>query len=311
MNASVPASVVIPTIGRAEQLRACLESLLKGDAHAAEILVVDQSRERDIGRVVGGFGSIGARAIPCQTRGIGRGMNLGLHEAQHEIVLVTHDDCTVAPSWVSSAWKLMATDSRKLVTGRVVPGGDPRAVPSVKDDLAPHDYTGEIVCGAIWPNNMALNRSMVLELGGFDERFDTAAEDNDLCYRWVRAGHRLHYEPALVVWHHDVRSHAELERVYVNYWRGQGRFYAKHLRRGDLTMLRFMLGDVKRGMRGMAARVLRGRPRWSDQRRGILRGLPSGLREGWRLFGPMGEPHRPAARGDGDPFQREPGANRP
>jgi hypothetical protein len=30
--------------------------------------------------------------------------------------------------------------------------------------------------------------------------------------------------------------------------------------------------------------VVRGRPRWSDGRRGILRGLPAGLVAGWRLF---------------------------
>ena len=78
-------------------------------------------------------------------------------------------------------------------------------------------------------------RGAVLE-GGFDELFGPAeaAEDNEFCYRWLRSGGSLRYEPSLVVWHHDWRSPRELERLYVRYARGQGFFYAKHLRRGDL-----------------------------------------------------------------------------
>jgi len=44
-----------------------------------------------------------------------------------------------------------------------------------------------------WPlytNNAVMSRSAVLEFGAFDEDFETA-EDNDLCYRWLKSGRRL------------------------------------------------------------------------------------------------------------------------
>jgi GT2 family glycosyltransferase len=283
---SIPASVVIPTVGRLPHLEECLRSIAECEHLPEEILVVDQSRASDVPAVVSKFASIGVRAIECAGRGISLGMNLGLREAKYEVVLVTHDDCTVAQSWVSVAWSFMSADPQKIVTGRVIPAGDdPRAVPSTKDDPNPHDFTGQLYCAGLYPNNMVLNRSMVLALGGFDERFDTSAEDNDLCYRWLRAGNRLLYEPTLVVRHHDVRPKEDLESVYVNYWRGQGRFYAKHLRQGDRAMLYFMWVDAKNGLRAMGDRLLHGRPRWSDPRRGMARGLPRGLLEGWRRFG--------------------------
>jgi GT2 family glycosyltransferase len=258
--------------------------LSRCDRRALEILVVDQSRGGAVDGLVGRFSLLGARAIPCRRRGISTAMNLGLREAANDIVLVTHDDCTVASSWIRVGAELMQGDPQLIVTGRVLAAGDdPLAVASTKNEPVPHDFTGELDSGALYPNNMALNRSLALELGGFDERFETAAEDNDFSYRWLRAGRRLRYEPELIVWHHDWRSHDELERLYVEYWRWQGVFYAKHLHQGDLQMLRFIARDVRRGVRAMAARILRRRPRWSDWRRGISRGLPAGLLKGWRM----------------------------
>jgi GT2 family glycosyltransferase len=286
MSEPLPVSVLIPTIGRVERLAACLDSLAGCDRRAREILVVDQSGGDAVASLVNRFSGLGARVVRCERRGISVGMNLGLREAANHAVLVTHDDCTVAPSWIRTAARLMADDPEMIVTGRVLPAGDdPLAVASTKDEPEAHDFTGELESGALYPNNMALNRSLVLELGGFDERFKTAAEDNDFSYRWLRAGRRLRYEPELVVWHHDWRSHDDLERLYVEYWRWQGVFYAKHLRQRDMYMLRFIARDVYSGARAMAARVVRGRPRWSDWRRGISRGLPAGIIEGWRMFG--------------------------
>jgi GT2 family glycosyltransferase len=294
MTSALPVSVVIPTIGRVEQLERCLQSAVACEPGPAEIVVVDQSGDSAVASVLRRFAAHGARLVSCEGRGISRAVNCGLRCASHEIVLGTHDDCVVAPSWAGTASSLMAADSEKIVTGRVLPGGDPRSVPSTRDDPEPHDYTGEVSCNALYPANMVLNRSMVLDFGGFDERFTNAAEDNDLCYRWLRAGNRLSYDPALLVWHHDWRTHEELERLYIAYWRAQGAFYAKHLRRRDLTMLRFMRWDCAQALRATAEHLLRGRPRWSDWRRGFLRGLPPGLIEGWGTFradtadGPVG-----------------------
>jgi GT2 family glycosyltransferase len=285
MTGALPVAVVIPTIGRVDRLRACLDSIAACDARASEVLVVDQSLTPEVRDLVGEFEGIGARLVTCERRGIAIGTNLGLARAAHDIVLVTHDDCTVAPSWIRVAEGHMRRDPEMILTGRVLPGGDdPLAVASTKDVDAPHDFTGSVDSGALYPNNMALNRTLVLGFGGFDEHFVRAAEDNDLSYRWLRAGHRLRYEPDLVVWHHDWRSHEDLERLYVDYWRWQGVFYAKHLRRGDPNMIRFIVRDLVSGARAMGARTVRGRPRWSDERRGITKGLPAGLAEGWRMF---------------------------
>ena len=284
-------SVVIPTVGRVPLLRACLCSLRRCSEQPDEVLIADQSGGEEVAELVAGLRQPAARVLRGDERGAGSATNLGLREARNEIVLVTHDDCTVSDSWVRTGRELATHEPQTLWTGRVLAAGDDRAVPSTKVDAEPRDYTGELSCGALYPNNMVLNRTLALELGGFDDRVHRA-EDNDFCYRWLRAGRSLRYEPSLVVWHHDWRSPAELRRLYGDYWKGQGLLYAKHLRRGDTTMLGFIWHDLVSGGRSMVSTALRRRPRWSDPRQGLLRGLVVGLVRGWRAFRREGGPRR-------------------
>lgn len=291
---TAPVSVVIPTAGRVALLRRCLESVCSCDPRADEVLVVDQSGSADLARVVAEFA--GCQLIVLAERGIGVATNAGLARANHDTVLVTHDDCTVAKDWVATARDLICQYRSSLLTGRVLPVGDPRSVPSVIDEPTPHDYTGEVECGALYPNNMVGERRAMLAIGGFDNRLPTAAEDNDFCYRWLRAGYRLRYEPALVVHHHDWRTPDDLRKLYDRYWQEQGAFYAKHLLRRDFTMLRFIARDfysAARRIAGLCAGKCTWSP-WPDPRRGIVSGLARGLIVGWFRFSARG--HRSTAR---------------
>ena len=230
-------SVLVPTIGRPRLLRTCLQSLAACVPCPTEILVVDQSGATAIQEVVREFAGFGAHAIGCEALGVANANNLGLENARCEFVAITHDDCTVSVDWIDTASKLIAQDPNAIYTGSVLPAGDPLAVPSTIEDSRPTEYTGKMQYRVLYPNNMICARSGVLAIGGFDNRV-LAAEDNDFCYRWLRSGHRLLYEPSLRVWHHDWRSPEELKRLYRNYGRSQGVFFAKHLRQGDVRHAR-------------------------------------------------------------------------
>ena len=108
------------------------------------------------------------------------------------------------------------------------------------------------------------------------------ADDNDFSWRWLDAGLPLRYEPAMVVWHHDWRTPAQLQRQYRAYARGQGSLYAKHLAAGDRRMRRLVAHDLRMGVRG-ARRAGLDRDRWRqpDEERALL-WLPLGLLSGWR-----------------------------
>jgi GT2 family glycosyltransferase len=280
----LPMSVVVPTIGRAALLEDCIASIAACSPPPDEIVVVDQSGDPAVASVVARFEAAGARLLVATFRDRSLAVNLGMRDARNELVAVTDDDCTVDPSWIERAWERAASDAATIVTGRVLPVGEAVAVPSLVGSDQPCDYTGGIHYDVLFGCNMACSRSRFLDLGGFDERVKLA-EDNDFCYRWLRAGHRLQYDPSMLIWHHAWRTPEQLATHFRGYARGQGIFYAKHLRRGDLAVLRFVAHDLRRAARAVAARLVRGRPEWPDARLSLPLGVARGLAEGWREFG--------------------------
>lgn len=276
MVSPAPISVVIPTIGRLRQLTACLESFAACDPRADEILVADQSGDPAVGAAIENFAHAGVRRLALTQRNRSLARNEGLRAARNAVVALTDDDCTVQDDWIGVAAACSRSEPGVAFTGRVLASGDAELVPSTIDLAEPRDYTGQRLPAALYGNNMILPREIALELGGFDASV-VPAEDNDLSYRWLTAGHGMRHEPGLVVWHHDWRDREELTQLYRRYARAQGSFYAKHLRRGDMTMLRFIADDLYNGTRGMAARLIRGKPPWADERQGLLPGMPLGL----------------------------------
>jgi glycosyltransferase involved in cell wall biosynthesis len=103
-STAAPVTVVLPTIGRPQLIEACLQSLESCVPMANEILVVDSSDDHAVADVVTAHEWAGARRIDCSTRGLGYAFNLGLHEARHEVVVLTNDDCTVDQSWVAEVY---------------------------------------------------------------------------------------------------------------------------------------------------------------------------------------------------------------
>jgi GT2 family glycosyltransferase len=281
---TAPVSIILPTIGRPELVRRCLESLSACLPRAEEILVVDSSPDDDVERVASEFSASGVRALRVDRLGLGHAFNEGLAEARHEIVLLTNDDCTVHDSWVGVGLSHMTKARGALVTGRVLPHGDPDAVPSTIDSDVRCEYRGRPAF-VLYTQCMAVERTPLLAFGGFDGRIAPSAEDNDLSYRWLRAGRRIRYEPDFLVWHHDWRTREQLRRLYVSYGVGQGMVYGKHLRTGDVRIGRFVLRDLYAGARGIVARTIRGSSPTVDWRPGLLRGLPLGIVRGWRAAG--------------------------
>ena len=296
--------MIVPTIGRPALLAECLASLFACDPAPAEVVVVDQSGGDEVMAVVTHWAGSGARLVRCSPDGIGHAVNIGLQAARHGIAMVTNDDCTVAPDWLRIARRYLERHPRGLISGRVLPGGEGAWVPSLRDESEPREFGGGLDCGALYAGNMAVRRDEALALGGFDERrsLRLAAEDNDFCYRWLKSGRALRYEPAMTVWHHDWRTPEQLVERYAEYAKGQGAFYAKHLSAGDHYVLRWIWRDLRDGAVLEGKRLLRGRPRASDARRSNLYWLPVGFAGGWREARRLRAAELPSSRSAQAPF---------
>jgi GT2 family glycosyltransferase len=275
-------AVVVPTVGRARQLSDCLASLEACRPRPAEVIVADQSGLADVAEAIRGATGLDIRHVAIDGKGAARARNAGVRATTHEVVFMTDDDCTVAPDWIAVGVGHMEAGADTIVSGRVLGGGGKEDVPSLRDDETAREWTGALRCDVVYTGNVVGPRTALLELGPFDERLLTA-EDNDLCYRWLTSGRRLIYDPALLVWHHHWRSPEELNKLYASYHRGQGAFYAKHLRRGDRRIFDFIAHDIRTTLRRLP-RELASRDGTPDFERRMLRGELAGLLRSWRAF---------------------------
>jgi GT2 family glycosyltransferase len=269
--APLDATVLVCSRDRPAFLLDAVQSVLAGERVPAELLVVDQSsvgnaRIEGIGNVLG----CNVRYLHSATRGLSRARNVGLRSASNEIVVMIDDDMLVEPHWLERLLEgIEAAGPRGLASGRVLAattdgeGRVPdaalvtRAEPAIYRGRQPND----VMPGA----NVAVPRSLVLELGGYDERLGagtrfSAADDNDMGFRLLEAGCELRHVPEAVAFHRPWRSGGERLRLRWRYGRGKGAFYAKHLRLSDRFMWRRLAADIGSRARRAGAAVPR-RPR--------------------------------------------------
>jgi GT2 family glycosyltransferase len=239
-------SVVIPSRGRPRMLLETVESILRGDRVPEEIVVVDQSDSAH--ETLGSLEAPdGCRIVyvHSQERGLSRARNRGVHAARHDLLVFIDDDMLVDEAWLGTlAAALRRLGPRWIVTGQVRElQGDGAFAPSASPDSTRREYRGRQLLDPLYAGNMGFHRSVVTEIGPFDERLGAgsgfpAAEDNDFGYRFLRAGGAIAYVPSAVANHRAWRGQSDYLPLRRAYGRGQGAFYAKHLLSGDLYSAR-------------------------------------------------------------------------
>jgi GT2 family glycosyltransferase len=267
-------SIVIATRDRPGVLRETLRSIGEGDRLPAEVIVADQSARASELPSLGEEVSVRHLRLPAE--GVSRARNTAIAAATKPILVFTDDDVLVERDWLRLLVEaLRRAPSRTAVTGRVLAAEADGHVPSVTHWQEREVFAGRLFADVLFQNNMAIHREAFDEVGAFDERFGPgsafpSAEDNDLGYRLLEAGYTIEFVPEAVVHHRGARRGRELVMLQWAYGRGQGAFYAKHMRRADLHMLRRLGRNAVFRLRRMA---------------GIVRGERAALREGVYLAG--------------------------
>jgi len=241
---SLSATIVVPTRNRGDLIRETLETLSRIKNPGLEILVVDQSTSDSTSRVVDAASEADPRVrlIATTTVGLSAARNVGARHAAGDVVAYCDDDCIVAPGWLEAYLEEFRDPSVQAVYGRILPyengarsglemGFKPNVVRAEFSTLVAPRHIGH-------GGNMALRRSTLLELGGFDPLLGAggqfgACEDHDMALRLMRQGCKIVYSPQALSYHKhwkDWRAQKRMERAYGI---GAGAQFAKYIRSGD------------------------------------------------------------------------------
>jgi O-antigen biosynthesis protein len=230
-------SVVVPTCRRPNDVLKCIDSILATNYPALEVLVVDNAPDeaetaRAIERRYASDGRVRYLAEPIA--GASRARNRGVEAATGEILAFADDDVTVDRYWLAALVRALALHPDvHCVTGLVIPealetpiqlwfeqfGGFNRGYARREFDLADHPgdtllypYTAGALGGL---GNAAFRRSALSDRNAFDVTLGPGtpafgAEDQDAFVRLLRAGRRILYEPAALVYHRHRDDYSEL-----------------------------------------------------------------------------------------------------
>lgn len=290
--------VIVCTRNRAEHLHPTLDALASLDRQDFRIVVVDQSDEPDEALARRESGSDRLSVIRDAGRGLSRARNLGWRALDTEWTVFVDDDCLLAPDWASELSSFLAGHpDASFVSGSVLEHNLPQddylvvttfAVDEERRRAGRWVYPWKIGFGVC----MAVRRSAIERLGGWDERLGAgvpdfpAAEDMDFNYRLLRDGGVAYATPGPRAHHEQWRTAADLPPLFYGYALSWAGFAMKHARSGDVLGALWLWADGVRDVVKMFASAGRRRSRLRFEvacakLRGLVIGTARGLTRRW------------------------------
>ena len=231
-------SAIIPTVGRPDALRVCLQSLAKQTVSIAEVIVVHCGDDAATKAVANDPGWTKARMqvryFHHQERNCARQRNFAVSQATHPYLLLVDDDIEIESDWAEEMFKPIWADHEVAATmGRLV--NQPMSSPTFLWRIYRRVLHGRtrgfkpgLMVGAALPNGFpldaqewipcewigggisAIRRSAFTSVGGFASFFSGSSpgEDLDLGYRLSRKW-KVYYVPTARCIHHQASSGRE------------------------------------------------------------------------------------------------------
>ena len=214
---STSTSIIIPTFNGIDLLPTCLNAIKTQTLAPTEVLLVDDgSTDNSINLVKQNFPWV---TIVENEHNIGfvKSINKGLSMAQGEIVISLNNDTEVSPTWLAALVQAFDQYTEAGIAASKIRLFDKRQIlHSAGDGFSKN---GVAVNRGVWEKDegqfdddqfifgacggaVAYRRTMLNEIGAFDEDLFMYCEDVDLNWRAQLAGYRCIFVPDALVYHH-------------------------------------------------------------------------------------------------------------
>ncbi len=213
-STSLSVTVIIPHLKREDLLANCIRALRKQDHPEFQIVIVDNGSNSRLEAYEAEDG-ISVLRLP-ENQGFSGAVNHGIRGGDSRYVALLNDDCVPEPDWLSSLVGGLQRHPEASFAGCKMtrPGGAnlldragdglglrgiPYGIGHLEVDEGQYDRDRGPL--GICAGAALYERSLLTELGGFDESFFAYHEDMDLSLRARMRGHRCVYVGSSVVSH--------------------------------------------------------------------------------------------------------------
>ncbi len=260
---AVAISLIVCTIGRAQELTRLFHSLAAQSAGDFEVVVVDQNSEGFLAPVLKAFtGQLRLKRVRSE-RGLSRARNIGLAQAEGGLVCFPDDDCWYPPDAIEKVVGFFR-DHRDvdLLLGRTLDQEGRESLSDYRPDSGPVSKENVWVSGN---SNTLFVRRAVTDRVHFDEALGVGAatpfqsgEETDFVLTALQSGKRAFFARDCVI-HHD-QVDATIDARFVARVRGYSAGYGRVLRKHGYPFyyLYYRIGRALAGM--LIAAVMFDRP---------------------------------------------------
>jgi len=178
-------------------IRGALSAILDQTVDEFELVIVEDFPPDGTRAIVEEFDDERIRYTTSLTHlGIAGNRNLCVKLAKSKYVFFTDDDCIVSRNWIEKGLESFRKYGCIAVEGRTYYVSEDYR-PTFSDNVIQNRTGGQFMAG-----NMAYEKKIVEQLGGFDERY-TYLEDRDLGLRASKYG-RINFNADMIVFHRKV-----------------------------------------------------------------------------------------------------------
>jgi GT2 family glycosyltransferase len=221
-------SVIVCAYQAEDTIEECLWSLMELDYPDYEVLVVDDGSNDATAKIARRFP---VRLLPRGRLGLSGARNVGLEEAEGEIIAYIDADAQADPDWLTYLALALEVPGTAGVGGpNPVPPDDPPVAqcvaraPGGPIHVLLDDERAEHVPGC----NMAFWRERLMEIGGFDPIYRAAGDDVDVCWKLLDRGYEIRFHPSALVWHRRRDSVRAFWRQQLGYGKAEALVERNH-----------------------------------------------------------------------------------
>ncbi|MBP7700823.1 glycosyltransferase family 2 protein [Candidatus Woesebacteria bacterium] len=240
-------SVIIATRDRPKDLYRCIYSLLKSEVLPFEIIVIDQSKSDKTKKIVQKKNSPIVKYYKVNYVGKSRSLNDAISRAKGNILAFTDDDCVIDIRWIKQISEFFQKNEKESI---VFGNTKPFILTKKKDMICPatfskeNDYISytknpckhweEIGFG----NNMSFRKNIFNQVIKFETllgpgSIGRSAEDAEIANKCLLLGHKIAYNPFMVIYHNRWISTKENRNLYLSYSLGGTACYSSLLFNGN------------------------------------------------------------------------------
>ena len=268
--------VVIVNFNTREHLRSCLDSIDRDSANS--VMVVDStSTDGSVDMLRSDYPWVTVISQP--NRGFGAAANRALEKSDSDYLLLLNSDTVLGADSVRSLALYLDEHPAVAVVGPRLLNVDGSLQPSCYPFLTPinvvlvmtliNQFIGSVPVlrdrhlptsahasprSVPWVKGaaLAIRRTALKSVGGFDESYFMYSEELDLCYRLRAVGWDVHFTPSATVRHAGGASTVQTRAAMsAQEFSSLGRFYRQHYSPARIVALRVVLTAL------MSARIVR------------------------------------------------------